>query len=310
LQNNENPPAPPPSTASSAPPPKRPPLSRRWSYIIIGVTLFFILLPFLFWRATWFGVPLSNSELAADLEPSASPHNIQHALSQVADRIVRNDASVKSFYPQVVALSKDPHSAIRTMDAWVMGQDNQSPQFHAALLPLLHDSDTSVRRNAALALVRFRDTSGHQIIVDMLKPAPVPSPVSGILRAHINSGDSVSTGTLLARIETPHGRVDIRSDFPGTLNRWLVRDHAAVTAGQTIATILPSDDEVWEGLRALFLIGTPADLSVIAPYARGDAGAAPQIAEQARLTMREIQARASALPASSRAPASLSDSSP
>jgi len=282
--------------ADSPAKPPRPPLSARWTYIVLALTLLFILLPFLFWRATWFGRPLTNAQLADYLNPASNAHDIQHGLSQVADRIVRHDPSVKTFYPQVIALSSSPHTAIRTMAAWTMGQDNQSPQFHAALLPMLNDSDVNVRRNAALALVRFHDSSGHAVIVAMLKPALLDSAYAGTLRARLKPGESLNTDTLVAQLQTPTGEKDIRSEIPGTLNRWLVNDGVAVTAGEPIATILPSDDEVWEGLRALFLIGTPADLDAIAPYARGGGDAPPQLAEQARMTMQEIQARASVLP--------------
>lgn len=251
-------------------------------------------MPFLFWRATWFGRPLSNAQLADYLNPKSNPHDTQHGLSQIADRIVAKDASVKSFYEQVIALAANPHPEIRAMAAWTMGQDNTSAEFHSALLPLLRDSDANVRRNAALALVRFGDTSGHDIIVDMLRAAPINSPYAGTLRTRLKPGQTLNPGTLIARVETPSGTQEIRSEIPGTLNRWLVNDDASIAAGQPIAAVLPSDDEVWESLRALYLIGTPADLDAIAPYARGAEDAPPQLAEQARLTMAQIRARSSA----------------
>jgi hypothetical protein len=248
-------------------------------------------MPFLFWRATWFGRPLTNAQLADYLNPKSNPHDIQHALSQVADRIVAHDPSVANFYPQVIALSSSPEAPIRAMDAWTMGQDNQSPQFHAALLPMLNDSDLTVRRNAALALVRFDDTTGHAIIVGMLKAAAIDAPAVGTLQTRLKPNQTMNPGTLIARIQTPAGEREVRSEIPGTLNRWLVSNGASVTAGEHIAAVWPSDDEVWEALRALYLIGTPADLEAIAPYARGGGDAPPQLAEQARSTMQQINSR-------------------
>jgi hypothetical protein len=280
---------------------RRQPLSKRWTFIILALTLLFVLMPFLFWRATWFGRPLSNAQLADALQPRSNPHDIQHGLSQVADRIVQHDPAVKNFYPQVIALRSSPEAPIRAMDAWTMGQDNQSPQFHAALLPMLNDPDLTVRRNVALALVRFGDTTGHDVIVAMLKAAAVDSSAAGTLRTRLKPGQTMNPGTLLARIQTPTGEREVRSEIPGTLNRWLVSDGAQVTAGEHIAAVWPSDDEVWEALRALFLIGTPADLEAVAPYARGGGDAPPQIAEQARSTMEEIRSRPAA-PNSSPAP--------
>jgi hypothetical protein len=90
----------------------------------------------------------------------------------------------------------------------------------------------------------------------------------------------------------------VRSDIPGTLDHWLPPDGATVTAGQHLAAVLPSDDVVWEALRALYLIGQPADLAAIAPYARGGGNAPPQLAEQARNTMEQIRSRASSPSAS------------
>jgi len=48
-----------------------------------------------------------------------------------------------------------------------MGYDNKSEEFHQALLKLLRDTEPLVRRNAALALIRFSDASGR---ADLLLP--------------------------------------------------------------------------------------------------------------------------------------------
>jgi len=278
------------STTPPGPAPRKP-LAARWTYIVVGLTLAFVLMPFLFWRATWFGRPLSDAQLADALQLKSNPHDIQHGLSAVADRIIGNDPTVKQFYPQVIALASSPAPEIRTMAAWVMGQDNTAPDFHSALLHLLSDSNPLVQRNAALALVRFHDASGHAIIVGMLKAAVVAAPDSGVLKTRLKPDQTVSPGTLIAHIEVQKKSREVRSEVPGTLARWLVSDGANVSAGQPIAAIYPSDDDVWESLRALYLIGTPADLDAIAPYARQSAGATARIAEQARLTMQEIRTR-------------------
>lgn len=273
---------------------KRPPLNKRWTFIVLALTLLFVMMPFLFWRATWFGRPLTDAQLADYLNPKSNPHDIQHGLSQVSDRIVAHDPTVKNFYPQVIVLASNPAAPIRTMAAWTMGQDNQSAVFHAALLPMLKDSDASVRSNAALALVRFHDVAGHDIIVGMLKASPVDAPSAGTLQTRLKPGQTMNPGTLLARIKTPNGEREVRSEISGTLDHWILADGSTVAQGAHIAAVLPADDAVWEALRALYLIGEPADLDAIAPYARGAAGAPPQIAEQARLTMEEIRSRAAA----------------
>lgn len=289
-------------TPSAAPnPSRRQPLNKRWTFIVLALTLLFVMMPFLFWRATWFGRPLTDAQLADYLNPKSNPHDIQHGLSQVSDRIVRHDPTVKTFYPQVVALASNSEAPIRTMAAWTMGQDNQSAAFHSALLPMLKDSDPTVRSNAALALVRFRDSSGHDVIVSMLKASPVDAPFAGTLQTRLKPGQTMNPGTLVAQIKTPNGEREVRSEISGTLDRWISPDRSNVVSGAHIAAVFPADDAVWEALRALYLIGEPGDLDAIAPYARGTSGSPPQIAEQARLTMEEIRARAaaSASPASS-----------
>lgn len=278
-------------------------MNKRWTFIVLALTLLFVLMPFLFWRATWFGRPLTDAQLADYLNPKSNPHDIQHGLSQVSDRIVRHDPTVANFYPQVIALASDPEAPIRTMAAWTMGQDNQSFAFHTALLPMLKDSDPTVRSNAALALVRFRDSAGHDVIVGMLKASPVDAPSAGILQTRLKPGQTMNPGTLLARIKTPDGEREVRSDISGTLDHWMLPDGSSVAPGVHIAAVLPADDAVWEALRALYLIGKAGDLDTIAPYVRGGGGAPPQIAEQARLTMEEIRSRAGDSASSTSSPA-------
>ena len=61
----------------------------------------------------------------------------------------------------------------------MMGQDNQSELFHRTLLTCLEDSSPLVRRNAALALVRFRDLAALDELRSMLKNWPVRSSAAG-----------------------------------------------------------------------------------------------------------------------------------
>src|SRR5260370_42362687 len=139
-----------PEAASSLPPARQ-----RSTWPLIVVAALFIIVPFLTWYTTWFGRDLSDEEIAKYLADEKSPRHIQHALSQIEARIEKGDASVKQFYPQVVSVSKSPTSEIRKTAAWVMGQDNSSPEFHQALIGLIFDSVPLLRRTAAVQLVRF-----------------------------------------------------------------------------------------------------------------------------------------------------------
>jgi hypothetical protein len=251
-----------------------------------------VVVPFLFWRGTWFGRTLSENETAKYLSAGAKPRQTQHALVQVGERILRGDASVKRWYPHVEALAAHPLPAVRSTAAWVMGQDNQAPQFRAALLRLLEDSDPLVRRNAALALVRFADASGRGELRQMLLPFPVTAPRPGTVSLRLKAGDTVNPGTLLARLEAGEPKpVEVRSPLPGRLSDWAVVEGARVSAGSTLALLSPSEEEVWESLRALYLVGEPDDLDVIEPIVRGEMFYSDRVRQQAGLTAREIRRR-------------------
>jgi biotin carboxyl carrier protein len=266
----------------------------RWTYVVIGLALLFVLMPFLFWNATWFGRPLTDAQLAKALSDRSQPREIQHALTQIETRIEARDSSVQKWYPQLVALSANPVDEIRLTDAWVMGQDNTSEEFHDALRKLLADPQPMVRRNAALSLVRFKDDSGHDDIVAMLRPYEVPSPSSGVLRQRLRVGDVVNPGTMLARVEVgDRARNDVRANVPGTLLRWIVPDGAPVANGEPIVSLAPSDNMVWEALRALHIIGRPQDLPDVDRYMRGADRMSPQIPPQAQATASAIRARSS-----------------
>ena len=261
-------------------------------------------MPFLFWNATWFGRPITDAQIAKALADRSHPREIQHVLSQFETRIERGDTSVRKWYPQMVALAKDSIDEIRVTDAWVMGQDNTAPEFHQALLPMLNDPNPMVQRNAALSLVRFQDDSGHAQIVSMLQPYVMNAPQAGVLATRLKPGNIVNPGTLVAHIE-PAGKSgaaeksdaagktdEVRASVPGTVDHWLVKDGAAVSAGQPILALAPNESMAWEALRALFLTGRQDDLPYVNAFVRGADGMSPQVSVQAQATARAIRDRA------------------
>lgn len=275
--------------------PAKPGIKRRWLLFILALTFLFILMPFLFWEATWFGRPLDDAQLQTSLADSGQPRDIQHALSQIADRILSPDAarrdSARRFYPEVIRVAQTGGDELRITAAWAMGQDNSSPEFQRELLVLLGDANPMVRRNAALALVRFHDASGLGEIRAILQPYAAPAAHSGKLLERLKPAESINPGALLGWVQTDGSKQEMRSQVPGTVNRWLVSDGATVTAGQPVVSIDPSPEEVWEALRALYLIGQAQDLPAVEQFASDADNMPPDIRRQAATTAEAIRSR-------------------
>src|ERR1700719_2951144 len=206
----------------------------RWTYGILIVAFLFVLMPFLFWNATWFGRPMNDAQIAKALADRTHPREIQHALAQLETRIETRDPGVKQWYPQIVALASDPVDEIRVTDAWVMGQDNTSDEFHRALLQMLNDPNVMVQRNAALSLVRFKDNAGHAQILAMLRPYEMTSPLTGTLDTRLKAGDIGNPRTMNAHIEAAGKKNEVRATVPRTFIRWLAEDHANIDARQPL----------------------------------------------------------------------------
>src|SRR5215211_9470316 len=146
----------------------------------------FIAATFLAWYFSWFGRELSDADISKYLADEKNPRHVQHGLLQVQHRMERGDGSAKSWYPQLIVLSGSPETEFRLTVAWLMGFDNQSQEFHNALLKLVRDQEPIVRRNAALALVRFNDPSGHEELLAVLRPYSVKSPADGVVESSLH----------------------------------------------------------------------------------------------------------------------------
>jgi biotin carboxyl carrier protein len=270
-------------------------MAQKWLVAILILTFAFVLMPFLLWYMTTFTRPLNDADLATYFADTLHPRRAQHALSQIADRIMSPNpgirASAKLWYPEVIKFSEQGSDELRVTAAWVMGQDNQSPEFHTALVKQLADANPMVQRNAALSLVRFADPSGHTLIAAMLAPYTVSAQRTGILSIRLKPGDVINPGTLLAHITVGNDKTEVRSDVPGTIRQWVLADNAQVKTGEPMLLVDPSPEMVWESLRALYLIGQKEDLPAVNPYVRGTEGMPPQIQQQAALTAKEISAR-------------------
>ena len=284
-----------PHTAESSPAPPKSAMAKKWLIAILVLTFAFVLMPFLLWYMTTFSRPLSDADIAEYFADSAHPRRAQHALSQIADRIMSPNAAIrdsaKTWYPEVVKYSTQGSDELRVTAAWVMGQDNQSAEFHAALLKQLSDANPMVQRNAALSLVRFADPAGHDIIAGMLEPYAMAAPRSGTLEIRLKPGDVINPGTMVGHINLGEEKTEVRSEVPGTILEWTSADNSQVESGKQMLLVDPSPEMAWESLRALYLIGKKEDLPTVNRYARGTEGMPPQVQQQAALTAKEIETR-------------------
>ncbi len=248
-------------------------MSTRNRLLFFFTAWLIVLMPFLFWWNTWFGRQLSDKQLGEYLQDDKKPRHIQHALVQIGERVTRHDASITRWYPDVVRLASSPVEEVRNTDAWVMGQDVSSKDassagFHEALLKMLNDPSLMVRGNAALSLVRFGDATGRPQIVALLQSAKVLAPQAGKVMDASTVGTVIHQGGIVAKIQSEGQTTEARSPISGRLRDLSVKTGQTVTFGEEIASLDPGTDQVWEALRALYLVGQPEDISAIRPYQR------------------------------------------
>ncbi len=258
---------------------------------ILILASLFVVATLLAWYFAWFGRELSDSDISKYLADERNPRHVQHALSQIQQRMERGDANVKNWYPQLITLSGNPETEFRLTVAWLMGFDNTSPEFHNALLKLVHDEQPLVRRNAALALVRFNDSSGREELIAILKPYVLKAPADGVVASSMHEGTDVGRRTPLARIEQSDGKVvEIRSPLQGRVNQIFKPNGSQVRRDEDFLSLNSDEDSVWEALRGLAIIGTREDLPIVQSYAESN-DASARVKEQAALTAKAINHR-------------------
>jgi|CZKD01.1.fsa_nt_gi hypothetical protein len=275
-------------------------MSRTQKILFFATGWLIVLMPFLFWWNTWFGRHLSDQRLTEYLHDDKKPRHIQHALVQMGERMGRQDKAGKpvpdpaarQWYPDLIRLAGDPVDEVRNTDAWVMGLDTSGTGFHETLLRMLSDPSPMVRGNAALSLVRFGDATGRPQIVALLQPALISSPADGRVVDSDRPGTAVHQGGLLAKI-APSGSsapVEIRSPIPGRI-RSVSQPGANVSAGSEVAVVDPGTEQVWEALRALYLVGQIDDLAAVRPYERDLPDISNDVRQQAQETEKAIRDR-------------------
>jgi hypothetical protein len=271
-------------------------MSVRNRFLFFLVAWLIVLMPFLFWWNTWFGRHLSDTQISEYLSDNKHPRHIQHALVQLGERMERRDASAATWYPELVRLASHPVEEVRNTDAWLMGLDTSYEGFHATLLKMLKDSSTVVQGNAALSLVRFRDGSGRAQIVALLQPARIVAPSAGLVVDVDHTGTSIHQGGLIARLQDGDNTTDVRSPISGRIRTVSIAKGASAAAGTEIASVDPSVEQIWEALRALYLVGQVEDLPLVRIYQRDSSEIPDRVRQQAVLTEKAIRERATRRP--------------
>jgi hypothetical protein len=290
---------------TGTPKPKRS-MSRTQKILFFATGWLIVLMPFLFWWNTWFGRHLSDRQLTEYLHDDKKPRHIQQALVQISDRMGGDDKNgkndknaqtgqgqAKQWYPELIRLASYPVEEVRNTDAWVMGQDTSVAGFHQTLLKMLADASPMVRGNAALSLVRFGDSTGRPQIVALLQPARISAPADGRVVDADRPGTAIRQGGLLAKLATAGSStpVEIRSPIPGRI-RSVSQPGANVAASAELAVVDPGTEQVWEALRALYLVGQMDDLPAIRPYERDLPDISNDVRQQAAETEKAILQRA------------------
>jgi hypothetical protein len=276
-----------------APRPSRPRMSLRNRIIFFVTAWLVVLMPFMFWWSTWFGRPLTSKEMNEYLNDSSHPRHIQHAVVQLGQRMGQHDASAARWYPDLVRLASNPREEVRSTDAWVMGQDTGGQGFHEALLKMLADPSLVVRGNAALSLVSYGDSSGRPQIISLLQPVAIAAPSAGRIVDAAAIGTAIHQGGLVAKLQDSNGQIsEVRSPISGRVRTLTTATGSNVNPGATIAIVEPGDEQAWEALRALYLMGQLQDLPAIRPYERELPEIPERLRQQAIETEKAIQQRA------------------
>jgi pyruvate/2-oxoglutarate dehydrogenase complex dihydrolipoamide acyltransferase (E2) component len=147
---------------------------------------------------------------------------------------------------------------------------------------------------AALSLSRFNDGSGRAELISMLRPFSVKLPQAGTLLTVLPVNSPVTREAMLARVRDEKGAVqEVRAPVAGKIERVSVTDGTSVAAGTELLVLAPDGKNVWEALRALYLVGAGEDLPEVERYARGEvAGMSNDIKKQAAQTAEAIKSRA------------------
>lgn len=268
-------------------------------FVLLALT---VLVPALFWFKNSFARRLDDDVLRAFLAPTASATETQHALVELTRRLEEEAAGTsrasraEAFYPEVVALAAAEGldgAEKRKAAAWAMQFDVRAAEFRAALVRLLADPAPLVAWNAATSLARHGDAAARPVLLAMLRPYEVRSPVAGAFKpdARLDETLGAGAGSRLAKIETPKGSVELASPVLGRVVK-LAASGARVAEGEVVAVVAASQAAAMNALAALALpgIGRPEDVAAVEAFTAATPDLEANVAAQAAATIKALRA--------------------
>jgi multidrug efflux pump subunit AcrA (membrane-fusion protein) len=108
-------------------------------------------------------------------------------------------------------------------------------------------------------------------------------------------GTVIHQGGIIAKIEIESGgrTTEVRSPITGRLRELPVKPGQFVASGDEMATLDAGTEQVWEALRALYLVGQPEDIPAVRPYQRELPEIPDHVRKQAVETEQAIRGRES-----------------
>lgn len=127
----------------------------------------------------------------------------------------------------------------------------------------------------------------------MLRPYAVRTEAAGAVELVVKEpGVAVAASGTLARLREPGGNtVEIHASEAGRVVSISVANGTNVEAGKELMTLDPSTEQVWEALRALYIVGKPEDIPEIQRYTRPSPTIPDRIQKQATATVEAISER-------------------
>lgn len=236
--------------------------------LLMGILILTAVIGVASWYSSSFKRALTDEQIIERLE-AGEPRDIQHALSQLEERLSFRYEGRERFRAPVVALANNEHVEIRRQVAWVMGRE-PAPIYRETLTLLLADPDLGVRNNAACSLSNFYDPLARPVLLKGLEAFDILAEADGTLDLKLDVGDAASLGTGLGSIKNGEGEgIPVRTPLNGFIEALPKGKDGDVVVGDVVARISPDPQIVVNLLTALGAVATLDDVPKLQAYASG-----------------------------------------